>query len=76
MCRVMRNLFFTDEHLVLPACLNSIQWDAAAYKVQATYVLIPLGMHVMRFISFQGKMTSCPNRCMILNLFVYNKENQ
>lgn len=50
-CSVMRNLVFLAEHLVPLACLNSIQWDVAAYKFQATYVPIPLGMHMMRFIS-------------------------
>lgn len=64
---VMRNLVFPAEHLVPPACLNSIQWDVAAYKALATYVLIPLGMCTMRFTSLQGKMTSCLNQCVILN---------
>lgn len=40
---IMRNLFSPAEHLVSPACLNIIHWDAAAHKAQVTCVLIPLG---------------------------------
>lgn len=75
-CSVMRNLVFPALHLFPFLCLNHIQWDVTAYKVWATHELIPLGMHTMRSISHWGKLTSCPNPCVILNSFVPNKEKQ